>query len=210
MQQNKHKGETPEQRIERHRETAKEKKRRIRMAWQEARDYGTLDKRVLGFLRSIMHQLGLTQRDIAIALGCTQQAVSSAFLTDDMRYSRVQKSLGYYGYHVYATLISTNQQSMEKTGYSYELVGCVTSHKPICLPKYLIANIRKSGRMAFLGIAISESGRSLGSICKQAGIDLTSFRYFIREDDFKVSYLYRIATALSMKVVWHVERAAVI
>lgn len=199
--------ETPEERQERYRQKAKAAAERQRNALRQAKRNGTMGHRNLAFLADILKGLGLSQKAFAEGIGYTQQGVQYHFMADDMRLSSVQEGLQYFGYRITARLETGDAgQRIPITvqAPAYRVEGIRTRPGEAKLPDYLTRSIEQGGRVAFVGEAILHSGRTLGSICTEAGIDLTSFRFFIIQDDFRVSYLYRIASVLHATVVWTV------
>jgi len=199
--------ETPEERKERYRQNKQATTEKQRDALRQAKKNGTIGKRNMAFLSDILKELGLSQKAFAEGIGYTQQGVQYHFMADDMRLSSVQEGLQYFGYRITARLETGDAgQRIPITvqAPTYRVEGIRTRPGETKLPDYLTRSIDQGGRVAFVGETILHSGRTLGSICTEAGIDLTSFRFFIIQDDFRVSYLYRIASVLHATVVWTV------
>lgn len=72
--------------------------------------------------------------------------------------------------------------------------------KPI--PGYLEDCIRRHSPVAFIAQAIKESGKTVGAVCRQAGFEASSFRQYIKQDDMRISFLYRIADVIGAKIEW--------
>ena len=199
--------ETPEERKERYRQNKQATTEKQRDAFRQAKKNGTIGKRNMAFLSDILKELGLSQKAFAEGVGYTQQGLQYHFMADDMRLSSVQEGLQYFGYRITARLETGDTGRhipITVQAPAYRVEGIRTRPGETKLPDYLTRSIEQGGRVAFVGEAILHSGRTLGSICTKAGIDLTSFRFFIIQDDFRVSYLYRIASVLHATVVWTV------
>lgn len=203
--------ETPEERRLRYVRNRKAKLARQRKRRDMAKKNGTMRYRVLGFLLEIMAKLGLTQKQFALPLGWTQQNINYHFMSDDMLYCDAQKALSGHGYWLEARFDFDHEESVKpvKPVNRYRIEGCITSTYMTMVPKlpdYLEESIQRGSSVAFIGLAIRRSGRSLSAICKEAEIEMTSFRHFIKKNDMRISYLYRLADALGATLVWNVNR----
>lgn len=173
---------------------AQQKEKRLREERRRARIEGRTGERVLAFLSDIFAAVGLNQSMFAKALSTTQQGVNYMFLVDDIRLSKAIDGLAYFGYTLSVRLEPTRSLTpgVINNTVNYRLEGVEPSNSPVRLPAYVDNLIMAGGRMSFLCEAIASSGRSVGAICVQAGIDVSSFRFFIEKDDMRVRYLYAL------------------
>ena len=201
----KKRNETPYERRLRYLRSTREKADFQRKERNRAKQTGEMHLRNLAFLSEIMNRLGLNQKKLAFPLGWTAQNVNYHFMSDDMQYSDIQKALGYYGFRIDAVL--EYSRTIRTSSPQYRIIGNVGHFDSVVrYPDYLLNAIYRNSRIAFVCTAIVETHRTFGSICREAGIDPSSIRYYFKRDDIRVRHLYLLATVLGAVVVWRVSK----
>ena len=203
------KNEDATARKERYHRNSAETAKRQRQERQKAMRNGTMHNRTLAFLIEILKGLGISQKQFGRPLGWSQQNVDYHLMSDDIHYRALQEALKGNGYRIEARFEfhDNEMNSLPEAPFSYRIEGCLQGSHIITprLPEYLEDCIRRESPVAFIGIAILRSRKTLWAVCKAANIDLSSFRYYMNHDDMRVSFLYRIAAALEANVVWQIH-----
>lgn len=201
---------TPAERKRRYVEAAKKKELQQREKYRRDKMEGKMGTRYLAFLSDILRTLGLSRTDFARGIGITQQGVQYRFFSDDILLSTIEKGLGYYGYRIEVKLEPNEEIVFKLHGDDsaqsrYRIEGITIPEGSVVYPKYIHQCIDNGGRVAFLAKSIVDSGRMIGALCKEAGIDSSSIRhYLVTQDDIRIRYLYLLAKVMNLRVVWSV------
>lgn len=202
--------ETREEQIQHYRRLTAIRAKKKRLECAEMRRNGRLHERRLEFLRILLKRMGLTQKAFALAIGWTPQAIEYHFIEDDIRYGSLRKGFARLGFCLEAYFENKGPIQIGKTpACRIEIInpsGPIGRVRPD-YPAYLTDCIVRDSQVAFVAEAIVMSGRSLGALCREAQIDCSSFREYIKKDDIRVSYLYKLAQPLYSTLVWRITPA---
>ena len=201
MKEQRHK-ETEAERKLRYSRRSAEIRRRQQKEWNRLKREGRTHMRRLAFLREALRRLGISQKEFALSLGWTPQNVSyHLIMSDDMRYRTLQKAMKAFGTRVFARLIPDRQPALvlDRGKYRMQITSALLAKS---MPDYLEDCIRRRSPVAFIAEAVGESGKTVGAVCRQARFEASSFRRYIKQDDMRISFLYRIADVIGAKIEW--------
>ena len=169
---------------------------------------GRSQDRRLEFLRILLNKLGITRKTFALAVGWVPQTLEYHFMEDDIRYGSLKKGFAAFGYCLEAHFECQGNANDTVSLSSCRIEG-LESVRPLGqvqpdYPSYLEDCVVRASPVAFVAEAIMASARSAGFICKEANIDSTCLRVFLKKDDIKISFLFKLAKPLHSTLVWRI------
>lgn len=197
----------------RYRETRLENIRKRREERQREIENGARGERRMAFLDEILKAKGYSVKRFARACGMNPQKVFWWLTTaDDASYAAVRDSLRIIGVGLDARLTpKTPRIRIEKAGgigrsmADSETERMIASRRSAETNTHLKRCLESGGRLSFLAEYIIGSGLSLHAVSRLSGIEMTSLRLYLQNDNLKISAIYRIAESLDADITWLVS-----
>lgn len=146
----------------------------------------------LGFLLKFMKETGITNADVAKALGCNRSFMSYNFKRDDMPLSKVYRIMDCFGYGIQFRFAKRETDFRE----SSEGVELTMKTRP-----YIEVMPRFAGkRLAYLRSYMEYNGITYKFLAEALDVRYATIMAWLRNDDCFVSYLYQAAAALGAKL----------
>lgn len=209
-------GETPTQRLARYRENKKKREASARAARRlEVAENRTKDRR-LSFLVSIIVALGYTLTQVGRLCGISQQSISWIFgVADDCSLSKVEQLLRAVGAKLSVIIKrdgsapprSPMRKSGVNSGVKFKIAGRIADEVTLVNPKMpaYINSCSPENKLYFLAQYIPSCGMRITKFSAACGIKMTSLKRIFKQDDIKISQLFKIAKATGGVIVWKVD-----
>ncbi len=145
----------------------------------------------LQFLHTLLEALNITKVDVAKKMGVTPQNLFNYMRKDDMKLSYAQEIVASLGYKLSVRLEKPGDNTQRIISDIEELIG-------------------EDGmlRLAFLKVALRKYDISRVEIAEKLNLSADGVARWFRVDDILISYLYQIAEACDMEVVFQMKKAA--
>ena len=179
---------------------------------------GRTDERRLAWLDELIRSCGFNHKTLAEKAGMTPQALHWIFsVADDCTLSKAESLLNAIDLKLRVKIAplegkKANQKTIRKTWQSddatMEIAGDVNITTPASnypYPDY-IQNYPENGRMSWLVNFIVEKGLSMRSFGMCYGLEPLMVRYWITNDDIRISQLIETATKMNMKIIWQINK----
>lgn len=129
-----------------------------------------------------MTQMGLSTKTVAEAIGITPTGVRRWLQVDDMMVSNLYKVADAYGYDIKIKLVPLKKENTEDSGIEIQMGN------------------RPTKRLGFIDVAMKQSRVPRSELAARLGITPAGMRFWMHNDDTFMSWIYKVAEALDMKV----------
>lgn len=136
------------------------------------------DLKNLKFLGDFMSATGLTTTTAGEKIGLSQVSIYYWLKKDDAHLSMVDKLIDACGYKLVIDFVPAEETYAQKTE--------------------IVIEVPRDRRLSFLSEALSSADKE--TVARELGIGLSTIYYWFDHDDIFVSYIYRIADIVGMKV----------
>lgn len=135
----------------------------------------------LKFLVVFTKNLGMTDKDVAEKAGCARNSVQYMWSVDDAMIDRIFTIVENCGYSIKFSLTSKGPQKQGAAFLKIEKLAVVADGEV------------KPARLAFLRLAMKDTGLTTREIASRLGQSENSIFYYFREDNTSMKFIYKFA-----------------
>ena len=175
-------------------------------------------ERLLAWLDDVIRASGYNHKKFADAAGMTPQAVHWIFsVVDDCTLEKAETMLDAIGLTLKVKLAPTENgkpkpKTLKKAWNAGDVKMEISGNLGLIAPKannypypeYII-NYPQDGRLAWLVGYIKEQGLSISAFAAANGLPPLTVRYWIINDNIKISQIAELATKTGTKIIWEIN-----